>query len=107
MKEDNKKSIVQTRREFFRNAAKGVMPIVGILGLGQAFLSSCGRDDEPTESSSGGCKTCRTTCDAHCMSTCRFLAISKPSYSICKGTCKGDCYSTCKSTCMSGSKGGK
>lgn len=97
-----------SRREFFKRAAKGILPIVGLMAFGPSLLSSCDTEDPEEEygggSSSGG--RCGGSCSARCMSTCKFNAVSSPSYSVCKGTCKGTCYQTCKGTCMGSSKGG-
>ena len=102
-----KNAEVQSRREFFKKAAKTALPILGVVVFGPSVLASCDKDDYSGGGSSSGCKSCKSTCSAHCMSTCKFNAVSSPSYSLCKGTCKGVCYQTCRGTCMSASKGGK
>ncbi len=115
MKKIEKNKELQTRREFFKSAAKGALPILGMVVLGPTLLASCQRDDEEENSKGSGGSTCgssckgkcKGTCTGHCMSTCKGLAISSPSYSMCKGTCKGECYSACRGTCMGSSKGGR
>ena len=41
-----KKSEIYSRREFFKQAAKGVLPILGLTILGPTLISSCGKDDD-------------------------------------------------------------
>lgn len=58
MKKKNKNEELQSRREFFRNAAKSALPILGVMAFGPSFLS-CGGDSDndeilPPSPSSGG-----------------------------------------------------
>ena len=66
---------LQSRREFFKRAAKGALPILAFTMFGSA-LSSCGDDDEPKPSS--------------CVNSC-------------SGSCKSDCSGSCKWSCAGGS----
>lgn len=66
---------IYTRREFFKNAAKKTLPIIGgalLIGSSSLF-TSCEK-----------CEDCGITCTAECSS---------------------GCSSTCKSTCSGGSIG--
>lgn len=45
MKKDKNNEELQSRREFFKKAAKGVLPILGIIAFGPTILMSCGDDD--------------------------------------------------------------
>lgn len=97
MKKDNENKYLQTRREFFKKAAKGILPIIaGITLTGcetflTAFgerLSSYGGGGGYSEggggySESNGCGyTCSSGCSGGCDGTCRWG---------CETTCKGSC----------------
>lgn len=92
------KKELQSRREFFKNAAKGVS-MIGIVGFTSTVLESCKKNDE---SDSGGCTHCRGNCSATCQNVCRGNAYRSSS---CKGsTCYSLCISTCKGHCMNTAK---
>ena len=55
MRQTKKDEELQSRREFFKSAAKGALPIFAISMLGSTVLSSCDKDDKTVEPS-GGCK---------------------------------------------------
>lgn len=46
MKKNRNNHELQTRREFFKKAAKGTLPILGFMAFGPIVLSSCGDDDD-------------------------------------------------------------
>ncbi len=48
MRKNKKNEELQSRREFFKKAAKGTLPIIGVMAFGPGFLSSCGGDDAET-----------------------------------------------------------
>lgn len=48
MRKNKKNEELQSRREFFKRAAKGTLPIIGVMAFGPGFLSSCGGDDAET-----------------------------------------------------------
>lgn len=72
----NKNEEIQTRREFFKKAAKATLPVLGTLIVANI----------PSVSFAGVC-----TIDA-CTATCS---------NTCKGTCSS-CSAACYRTCMSG-----
>ena len=80
MKKNKNNEELQSRREFFKKAAKGVLPILGAIVL--ANVPEIGKASGDV--SMGGC-ACTTGC-----------------YSACSGTCK---YDSCKYSCQ-GCKGG-
>ena len=93
MNKNEKNEELQSRREFFKNAAKGALPILAFSVLGSSFLTSCGEDDKKSSSSSsssssdcgksckGGCdSSCSGSCDEDCTDICAFG---------CSGTCDG------------------
>lgn len=78
MKENEKNEGLQSRREFFKNAAKGALPILAFTSLGLTILSSCKKDGDDI-----GCRDCSGSCSTGCTGTCR---------NSCSGTCDDDCY---------------
>lgn len=73
MKKLNEKEEIQSRREFFKNAAKTALPIFGAIVAG-SILSSC----EPLEGTVS-CGDCTGTCTTGCYGTC---------YRGCRWTCE-------------------
>lgn len=79
MKKRKKNEELQSRREFFKSAAKGALPILAFTVLGSSLLTSCGDDDK------NGCgKSCSGSCDDGCTNNCDDL-------------CGGDCWAYCES----------
>ena len=74
---------IQSRREFFKRAAKATLPILGIALLvsnpiaskAMEVSSECGCSGNCTGSCTGGCRIC------------------------CEGTCKDTCKDTCQYRC--------
>ena len=92
MEKKNQNEEFQSRREFFKKAAKGALPILGAIVLaGSPLLTKA--SVSPSGCSKYGCGTCtgscRNTCSGGCSTTCR-------------GTCDGSCKDTCLSTCKGG-----
>ena len=87
MKQTKKSEELQSRREFFKSAAKGALPILGIMAFGPTLLTACEPDeDEPSSSSSSsssGCGSCNGSCSGGCDATCRYK---------CSGGCKTGCF---------------
>lgn len=83
---------LQSRREFFKKAVKGALPILGVIALGPSVLSSCEKDDPDewaSSNSSGGCSSCSGSCKGKCDATCRHK---------CSGGCKTGCLGVRSST---------
>lgn len=79
MEKKNQNEELQSRREFFKKAAKGVLPIIALLAVA----------NNPIVAKTT--KTMGCTIDA-CTATCM---------GACKGTCRG-CAHSCSGTCLSG-----
>ena len=79
MSDKNQNKELQSRREFFKKAAKVALPIVGAV-----VLSSVPQMLSATQA--GQC-----TCSNSCVSSC-------------SNTCLWSCYNTCKTSCRSGCK---
>ena len=91
-----------SRREFFKQAAKGVLPILGLTIWGPSLISSCSKDDCDgcNNSCSDSCVTsCKNTCDASCSSGCKGSCSTG-----CSKTCKTTCQTTCKERCSTKSR---
>jgi len=76
MKKNINNEELQSRREFFKKAAKGALPILG--GIVLANVPSVLKASE----------SC--TCAVGCQNTC---------YGRCSGTCDGGCKGTCSWSC--------
>lgn len=90
----NKNEELQSRRQFFKRAAKGTLPILAAAVmassplLSQASESAMGCNLGCSGQCSGGCKyTCDYTCDHTCKERCT---------GGCKTTCSGACDRTSK-----------
>lgn len=104
---DKKKSNeeLQTRREFFKKAAKGALPIIAgvtlsgcdtfMTAFGDRMSSYSGGGGGYSESGGGGgCGyACSSSCSGGCDGSCQWG---------CENTCKGTCSSGCQSTCTDG-----
>lgn len=73
---------LQSRREFFKKAAKGALPILGAVLLANVPVVS-----QAVESDSMSCKyMCQISCRGGCKNSCG-------------GSCKGSCQTYCKGGC--------
>lgn len=85
----NKKEELQSRRQFFKRAAKGTLPILAATVLASTpFLS------QASESAMG----CKYGCSGSCYGTCSGTCSGSCHYS-CDGTCKGGCGGRCTGSC--------
>ena len=95
---------LQSRREFFKRAAKGTLPVIGLVTFGPSILSSCGAGDDDEDIGGGSSKGC-SDCTAQCQSSCKYLAATNPG--TCRGTtCSNECKSACRTSCMGSCRGG-
>lgn len=84
MKKNVKNEELQSRREFFKRAAKGALPILGAIVLAGApdILNAA-------EKAPMGCMYCQNSC-----SSCATLCSSS-----CKNSCNGFCRDNCTKNC--------
>lgn len=85
---------VQSRREFFKKAAKSSLPILGAIVLANIPLASKSSNIN-VESSCycyGCVGGCNDSCYAYCTGECRY-------------TCVGDCNRSCLKSCYGGCYG--
>lgn len=85
MKKNNE---TQSRREFFKEAARKALPIIGA-----AALMSNPVIANAVETNITNCNSCSNTCKGSCDKTCK---------NTCIGTCSGGCQKTCTNTCIGG-----
>lgn len=87
---------LQSRREFFKKAAKSVLPVIG--GVLLSSIPAISKAVETPQgcygySCYGSCiGTCKISCTAICNGSC---------VGYCRG-CTGTCLNTCYSTCAGG-----
>ena len=86
---------LQSRREFFKKAAKGALPI-----LGAALIASnpiIAKAAETSLDCNGSCSWgCGRVCSTGCSNSCS---------GYCSGGCKGSCSGSCSGTCSYSSSG--
>ena len=92
MKKNGKNEELQSRREFFKKAAKGALPILGAIVL--ASTPTLGHAVEA--SSCAGCNNrCMNTCFNTCYEKCN---------RHCEDSCNGNCRGTCSNSCARNSR---
>lgn len=102
MEENKKTEELQSRREFFKQAAKKALPIIGAIALANVPLLSHAAEkvDSPMDCDWGcmyGCKGgCGRQCSTGCTNSCS---------GSCDGACKGACQGSCKGYCSGSTKG--
>lgn len=87
MKKVNQKEEVQSRRDFFKKAAKTALPILGV-----ALLASNPIIAKASETA----MDCMYGCSGGCWRSC----------TGCKDSCRGECVTTCRNTCDTTCTGG-
>ena len=97
MKQNEKKEELQSRREFFKKAAKSLLPILGAITL--TSTPGIVKAAEKTTNCNYSCSfSCSSRCSGTCSGSCYGYCGGACSYS-CQNTCKGSCQSTCSGTC--------
>ena len=92
---ENKKEEVQSRREFFKSAAKKALPILGAIALTQLPFVAKSHESQITQDCNYGCAGgCYTNCVGSCEGNCNYW---------CTTTCRGGCAQTCSSLCAKSS----
>lgn len=101
MKKVNQKEEVQSRRDFFKKAAKTALPILGV-----ALLASNPIVAKAAETSMNCNYGCAGTCSGGCSGTCTYSCIMacfdncvNTCHQGCQG-CKGSCEGTCRWGCQ-------
>lgn len=86
---------LQSRREFFKKAAKGALPILGAIMLANApNIVRAIESKKPmgcNYACEGGClENCAVGCKEGCLGSCK---------GTCHGSCANGCYRTCQAAC--------
>ena len=87
---------LQSRREFFKKAAKAALPVVGvILVSSMPMLAKASESGCFCQGCTGGCSSgCYSSCYGGCMYNC-----GGDCKGSCRGTCVGSCHGTCEGSC--------
>ncbi len=96
MEKNKKNEELQSRREFFKKAAKGALPILGAIVLANAPVIS-----QAAEEPMGCGFTCRNGCYTSCMQSCKSSCSGS-----CDQCCDQSCYMQCRNTCHGTCSGG-
>lgn len=119
MKEEKKiqNEELQSRREFFKKAGKGLLPVLGAIALMNMPLLSQAMEKGETRISCDNCSyacggSCASGCSGGCSSSCKTSCAincggqttASPCGSCsnaCYGGCFGGCRSSCSGSCLS------
>ncbi len=78
---------LQSRREFFKKAAKAALPVVGAVVL-SSIPNVMHAATDCDYNCSGSCsRGCKGSCEEYCKDDCK---------NTCQWSCSGQCYNSCK-----------
>lgn len=89
MDKQKKNEEIQSRREFFKKAAKSALPVVGAVVLASMPSDIFAMNRTGCNGCSFACSSCTGDCNGICTTSC---------YSACRGSCGGSCGGGCKGT---------
>ena len=98
MAKNKKNEELQSRREFFKKAAKGALPFLGALFLANTPSIIKAKDPDPQFCMFGCAGFCAGQCYASCLGGCYSGCVGCVGF--CKVQCIG-CTGSCSGTCMS------
>ena len=87
--ENKKNEELQSRREFFKNAARKSLPIIGVVALASSPIFAHASEGIPME-----CKGCQDYCVEGCRTGCGGKCADH-----CAKSCSESCYRGCKGSC--------
>lgn len=96
----NKNEELQSRRDFFKKAAKTALPILGAIVLANTPNIIKAEEDNPMGCDFG----CSYGCQGGCGRACSYGCTNSCSGS-CSGACKGGCSRSCSMSCSGGCRG--
>ena len=104
MENKDKNEEIQSRREFFKQAAKKALPILGAVVLTSTPILSAASEKrigstDCSQACVGSCGYACTTCWTGCTGTCESCRQG------CNNNCTGRCEQTCMNDCENGCKG--
>lgn len=97
MKKNEKDEELQSRREFFKKAAKGALPILAAVALASAPTIVKAVEKVPMGCNYGCAGSCYTACYG-CLHSCNRMCADTCNFN-CIGGCKGGCTGTCSGSC--------
>lgn len=97
MSNKNSNEELQSRREFFKKAAKAALPVVGAVVLANLPTSVIHAMDTEENGCDYGCSG---SCWSSCQSSCRGYCSSG-----CTGSCIGGCKAACSNSCNANAGG--
>ena len=80
---------LKSRRDFFKKAAKSVLPVLGAVVLGSSPIVA-----KASETAMGCSWDCSSSCYGSCQGGCSGCSGG------CKGNCEGNCQGSCKGSCQ-------
>lgn len=89
MKKQNENEELQSRREFFKEAAKKALPVIGAIALVSSPIIAQAAIKEPMG--------CENSCSGSCKGGCSGCSGS------CSGSCSGGCLGSCSGSCTASS----
>lgn len=95
---------LQSRREFFKKAAKSALPMIAAVALASAPAIVSAAEKAPTGCYSYGCSgscegSCNDSCYGSCKGSCNASCLSGNCSYSCSGSCKGNCNGSCSYSC--------
>lgn len=84
-----KQEELQSRRDFFKKAAKGVLPILSAVVLANTpQLLNASEANDPMGCTRYGCGVCTGACSGSCKGSCETTCSGGCKYYACKGVAK-------------------
>lgn len=99
MEENKKKEELQSRRGFFKSAAKKALPI-----LAAVALANVPQIMKAAEAETGCNRACSYSCKGGCSGGCQTQCAADGCGHSCAGSCRGKCYSMCTDSCHRSSR---
>lgn len=101
MDSKNKNEELQSRRDFFKKAAKRALPILGAIVLANTpNIIKAAEENTPMGCDFGCSNQCLGGCSRACSYGC-----SGSCSGTCSGACKGYCSRSCSTSCSGGCRG--
>ena len=103
MKEQKKNEELQSRRDFFRNAAKAALPIFAatVMFSNPIIAKTIETPMDCNYGCSGSCYgSCSGSCASGCLGGCSASACRVDCTYSCSGGCERTCTGSCMASCM-------
>ena len=104
MEKNKKNEELQSRREFFKKAAKGALPILGAIALASTPFVVNAKQSTYCDGCHDGCTAACSRVCAGCTTSCHAANCYHSCHNTCSTTCTGTCYRTCSGGCSGNSK---